>query len=269
MHIYHVFSLAAVAGLTVFATGCATDIEDTPDRANVTALKRYADDNNYVPFDLPRDDWGPGTIIAIENGAEDIKAFNDQCFRLAKGTDYREASATIPNMSYKISRDNKLEAGLAKGVVRDIDITGAYQDSRVSEVTFTSTDPKEETASQLTMDMRVEQLIQEQNEGCLRQVFAENNYVIDRVLTLGTFAFSFKDKQGRTIKLDATLAEALGIKFGNTVGLEGKSEIKSDGERMVGYRLYKYIPPDSGFIGEGEVESTRVDVEELKALKGL
>jgi hypothetical protein len=253
--------------LTALAA-CGSTPEPVPTEPASGTLRKFVADNSYEPFAVPRSDLGPGTVLSVVNGVESIKAFNDECFRLsrmdpatggAQPNTYREVDVTLDQNEYGVNRVTKLEASLAREAVREVELEGAFEDTRVKNVVVRTGDAKEQITSELTMDRRLAELVASQDEACLRKIFADGNYVIDRVLLVGSLKVEFRDERGNAIGFDAGLLDALSIEGNNRVNLQGLSALTATTPRMIGYRLYKF-EAEGGF-GAGRISKTRVNMD--------
>lgn len=261
------WGLACVA-MAVMA-GCGSGPQPRPAEPAGGTLRKFVVENNYEPFAIPSSDLGPGTVISVVNGRESIKAFNDECFRLSRiesgggpqANTYREVEVSLEQNEYGVNRVTKLEASLAREAVREIELGGAFADTRVKNVVIRTGDAREQITSELTMDRRMQELIAEQDEACLRKIFADGNYVIDRVLVVGTLKVEFRDDSDTAIRLDAGLLDALRVSGDNRTALQGLSALTATTPRMIGYRLYKF--ESEGGFGRGRIDKTRVDMDAL------
>lgn len=259
-----------LSGIALAAlAGCGSGPEPKPAEPAGGTLRKFVADNNYEPFAVPSSDLGPGTVISVVNGRESIKAFNDECFQLKRmetgagpqPNTFREMDVSLEQNEYGVNRVTKLEASLAREAVREVELDGAFRDSRVKNVVIRTGDAKEQITSELTMDNRMQELIAAQNEGCLRKIFADGNYVIDRVLMVGTLKVEFRDDGGNAISFDAGLLDALSVAGNNRVTLQGLSALTATTPRMIGYRLYKF-EAEGGF-GSGRITKTRVNMDSV------
>lgn len=240
-------------------------------RPNATSnLYDYISDLKYTPFDIPRDKWGVGTVISIESdGSENIIWKNSECLQLTtKKTailnstpDIDTAEVTLPSNRYQITRGANLEVSLAKSISPDLKLDGAFDDNRVNSVEITIEGPKEATASDGTIKRRIVAFT-EAGESCIEDIFREGNYVIDRVLSLEGFAFSFKTSSQTDLSLDADIMNEIHLDPKLQAELQGKSTLTSNKSRVVGYRLFKMeIEPG---LAEGGIVAIRVDAGLLK-----
>jgi len=225
-------------------------------------------DNGYEPFALPRDNWGGGTVVKFTNGRENIVFFNDQCLALSgpgDASDIRIANVSLTESSYTISKSAKLEASLAKDFSKDIDIGGAYNDSRVAKVNIAVTTPKELVASQGSIRAKIRSLIAEGNP-CVDEIFAKDVFVIDRVVLVDEFSYSLESTEGQSLKFDASILQAIKASPELSARLEGKAVLTSNAPRMVGYRLFRYTVEPG--LGETRINETRVSPSEVSVLRG-
>jgi len=229
-------------------------------------LQKYIDDNGYTAFALPRDNWGGGTVVNFNGGRENIVYFNDQCLALSgpgDTSDIRVANASLVASSYTIKRGAKIEASLAKDFAANVDINGAYNDSRVSTVKISLTSPKEYVASQGSIRARIRTLIESGNS-CVDMLFHDGVFVIDRVVGVDGFSYSFETEQGQSLSLDATLLQAINLSPELSASLQGQAAMSSNAHRMLGYRLFKYTA--QGGLGESEIIETRVSPQEIAGM---
>lgn len=248
--------------LAVAMAGCGTS---KPDVEVGNTLADYVTQYHYTPFVIPRDSFGPGTIVAFEGKREEIKASNNDCLKLSLNQGFEETNVSIASTSYTVTSSTDLSAALAKGAIESVDLSGAFKDSRVKTVSIGFSDPKEVVASDISLDNRVKQLISDQNDGCVRRIFDARNYVIDRVLSVQSIRVEFKDASNQTIKLDAALLGKLGLNAQASSGLDGKADITANAMRMIGYRLWQY--KSRGGMGSSEFERLPVDPARIRELR--
>lgn len=255
------FAIAGAASFMLFA--CATTPPHTAEH-----LQKYMDDNHYTAFALPRDNWGGGTVVSFSGGKENIIYFNDQCLNLSgpgDADDIRTANVSLPSSNYTISKTAKVEASLAQGVVEGANLKGAFNDSRVSTIKIALTSPKEYVSSQGTIKNRIKQLIASGNE-CVDALFEDGAFVIDRVIGVDGFAYTFETEKGQSISLDAGLLNAMSISPSYSASLAGDAALSSDTPRLLGYRLFRYEVKAG--LGETNVIETRISPAEISALLG-
>lgn len=253
--------------LVIFAavvSGCVT-----PSKVRTAEhLQKYVVDNGYEPFALPRDNWGSGTVVRFSGGRENIVFFNDQCLALSGPgdmSDIRMANVSLPESSYKISRSAKLEASLAKDFAANIDIGGAYNDTRVAAVNVALKSPKELVASQGSIVARIRSLIAAGNP-CVDMLFADGVFVIDRVVAVDGFSYSLDSSENQGLRFDAAILKAINASPTLSATLEGKATMSSDTPRIVGYRLFRYTA-EAG-LAEPKITESRVSSREISVLRG-
>ncbi len=117
-------------------------------------LQKFIYELNYIPFEVIRSDWGAGTIITKNNG-ELIVAFNDECINQSA----RVTDASIPNYSYEVKRDNKLELNLAKILDENIKLESAFENNRVKKVNIKIEDAKEFAISEVSIKNKIKDFI--------------------------------------------------------------------------------------------------------------
>jgi len=254
-----------------FLSGCAGDLATGvgPGRQ----LGDYVRQQGYQPLKIPRDRWGPGTVVSFDaNGDENIVMFNDQCVRFAEPRfdtsadtpDVRVANSSLTNMSFSRDRTAGLDIALEKGVSPNVDVSAAFNDQRVHKVEVKIGTARQFVTSDLTMTEKMKVLLGA-NTDCAQQLIREGNYVIDDVLVVGDSSFSFSGSGNTTLKLDLALLKAINVNPALTAKYEGKSELPVTEPRIIGYKLYK-LGAKLGMAGT-LITATRVNPAQIAALK--
>ena len=258
--------LLLIAGAVGALAGCFGSTTAPTEKPSKT-LSQLLQSKKYTAFTLPRDKWGVGTIIKFTDGEEDIIAFDDECLAISAGetASAQTSEVSLETASYKRGSIGKLEAALAKDVVEDVELTGAFNDTRVSEVTISTDNPIERAVSQVALERRVNLLVEQENEACVAALFTEGHFVIDRVLRVDGVEITFDQDNDAKLTLDIDLAKAIGVDGEISTEIVGKSELSSKAPRLIGYQLYRF-DSESGF-GRTEITSERLSETYVASLK--
>lgn len=273
-------SIIAPLAAGIALASCETKPEEKPNVTSQVTLDEYVSGLKYTPFELPRADWGMGTIITFEDGAEKIQAFNSDCLNLEKNdAGYKPSPVSIPETTYGIANLTKFGARLAEGAIDGLNIGGAFENKNIDTVAISFTQSNEETISRIRMQSVIESLVAKANDDTQEQSIRENarnciglmnsstNFVIDRVLAVDGLSVKFKDKNRRAIALDADILGKVGLGGAAGNALVGQTNIKAkDGtRRLLGYRTYK-VTFKGGFV-DSEVILDPVSQSEIMTLK--
>jgi hypothetical protein len=229
--------------------------------AKKTPLAKYISDFKYTPFTVFRSDWGVGTVVTFKKKAEEIVAFKNECLSI----DEQFTDAVLSNYTYSLSRDNSIELNLSKTISDQLNLKGAFDDTRIKNVTITIDKAKEATVSQVTVKRKIKELADNKNQECLDAIFGAKNVVIIRVLRIESLSYTFTDKNNKVIKIDAQMLDKIGANANLKRDYEGKSEIKIDKPTYVGYRLSQYSA-ENGF-SETNIKSKDLAPETIAKMK--
>jgi len=188
---------------------------------------------NYVPFNIPRDGDGIGTVISFKKKKETVIAAPNECFKLEKLT-IDTIRVNLPDYDYILSKQNDLEFNTGRVFGNNVKLTGALKNERVDSVKVSFSDVFVVRATRIS----VERHMKDMDELCRKRALQKKNYLIERVLGVGSIKVSFYNKNGQEIKLDADLMD--GIKLGNTFQrqFQGKSSLSFSEPRLIGYRIW-------------------------------
>jgi hypothetical protein len=235
-------------------------------------LKQFVADHKYEPFAIPRNNWGAGTVISFdEDGSENIIWRNNECLsftnqdNITSGSipDIDSSDISLASSKYMLSSDATIELGLGKTISPELKLEAALSDNRIKSIEISINGPTESTVSDGRIKQRIKDLSITGNT-CVDDIFAEDVYVIDRILALDGFSYSFKTSSKSNIALDIKLMKKIQLAPDLYKGFKGKYSLYSQEYRMVGYRLFK-LHIEGGLV-EGNLITTRVDVSKAKQL---
>lgn len=230
--------------------------------AGDTPLAKYVREHQYTPFEIPRGNWGVGTVLSFPKGAEELIQYNEDCLKLkmtkpsGPARDIQSADAGLDATSYTISRSAALELALPKILSRVVDLGAAFNDARVVGVEVSFTEPKEYVVSTGRLRKRVPELVKEHADQCIEDIFNKDNIVVSRVLGVSSLQYSFRSKSGDILKLDAKLLNGMGLTGDAARNLEGSTSIEVKTPVLIGYRAYQ-------FKAKGGLADSPVSIVEL------
>lgn len=225
---------AVLATAAVFLGSCATSGGGGP-------LHAYLSQYKYEPFNPPRSRDGVGTIIDFKNGSESVVASPDppesQCLTAAavpRGGDIDLATLT---QDYTITRTSALDANIAKGYIRNVDISGAYNDKRVKTVHVQLISPYEARLTRAAVAGYLGSV--SQADPCRKFMADPKNYVIESVLGAKGIRYTFLGSGNEKVNIDTTLLKAIGLTGSTGTEFTGTSAIEWNSPVLIGYRLWK------------------------------
>jgi hypothetical protein len=241
-------------------------------RSSKTPLQKYLAANKYTTFTVPRTDWSVGTVVSFPRGVEQIEQFNKDCLKLVfegdvpkEAADVEFANASLTASSYTLDRNAKIELDLPKVISPEIDVKASFSDDRVSKIKVELQRPREWSSSTGRVTQRAKKLAIEK-DGCAPDLFAKNNVVLFRVLSVDSMKYEFQTKTGTTIKLDAALLNKMGVtgEFANK--LDGMTSLQITTPTLIGYRVYK-LAAKAGFA-DSNVTAKELSPAEVERLRG-
>jgi hypothetical protein len=233
-------------------------------------LEGFIKSQKYEKFDISRENWGAGTVISFQKGTENIEWFNSECLGLIefdKSTNQghiRETKVTLPDLKYSISSDASVEAKLANAFDKGTDVNGSLKDKRVASVKINLEKPVERAVSDGTMTQKIKQLFAN-DQDCAQKILEPGVFVIDRIIKLGGFSYSFLSDSNTELEIDAKVLDEMGVSTAVQNQFIGKSQMVSNEPRILGYRLYQYQV--EGGLGESELVGKRVTLKQIAQLK--
>jgi hypothetical protein len=262
--------LAVVVGGGLLLAGCGDKLETF---SQPTGLFAYVKDKGYEPLKIPRTKWGPGTVVSFDaRGNENIVMFNDQCLNLTEPVigsdqdtpDVRVSPASLNNTTFKHTRDMGADIALEKGISKDIDVSGAFNDNRVREVNVTIGGAWQYTVSDLTLVQRLRTLLASNSE-CAQLLLRPGNFVVDDALIVGKSSFTFIGEGNTKINLDLGLLSALKLTPNFSTVYNGKSELPVESPSIIGYKLYA-VQANLGSAGT-TIEVRRVTPSQIATMR--
>jgi hypothetical protein len=214
----------------------------------------------YVPFNIPRDGDGVGTIVRFKRKAEAVIAAPNECFELSSLT-IDTLKGTLPNYEYRLSKENDVEFNTGKIFGDNVNLSGAFKDGRVDSVMVKFTDVYEVRSTRIS----VERQLQTMDKLCKKRALQKKNYLIERVLGVGAIEVKFYNRNGKEIKIDLNLMDDMKIGYQLKKEFNGQYSLSFSEPRLIGYRLWD-IDIEVGFA-ETSLVLDSLDIEKTLDLK--
>ncbi len=196
-------------------------------------LDRFVKLYKFIPFNIPRDGDGVGTIIAFKKRAEVVIAAPNECLKLDQLT-IDTLKGNLPNFEYSLSKKNDLEFNTGKIFGENIKLISAYKDKRVDSVKVNFEDVFEIRTSRISVKKHIPNI----DSLCIKETVKKKNYLIERVLGVGSISISFYNKSGTEIELDVSLMDEIKLGDNFKEEFQGKSSLVFNEPRLIGYRIW-------------------------------
>ena len=256
-------ALLSLLALTLsVASGCGQQAAVKP---SINALQGWVEANKYVPFTVARGDWGPGTVVDFPDGAEEIVAFDKDCLELAQNNLVETSQAALVSGSYLIRNAGSADLSLTRTFGKQLDLSGAFKDQRVSAIKVSLGGATEEASSVTALRERATALTEAHKDECVNTLFSRDNAIICRVLVVAGFAYDFQGSAGSSIGMDASLLKSMSVSGTVADALSGKAGLTSETPTMVGYRLCR-LKAKAGYDAS-QMSVVELTPEEVLALK--
>ncbi len=223
-------------------------------------LERFVETYKYVPFNIPRNGDGVGTIVTFKRKTESVIAAPGECLDLELLTiDTLEGS--LPDFDYTLSKENNLEFNSGKVFGNEVNLIAALNNESVDSVRVRFEDVFEIRTSRIS----VERQISEMEKLCQKRILHKKNYVIERVLGVGSISIAFLNKSGKEISLTGSLMDEIKLKAEIKRKFEGQNILAFEEPRLIGYRIWD-VGLKLGFA-EKSYSADSVDIEKTIQLK--
>lgn len=265
--------IAAVAVLALVAWPHLTQTPKPRPQVGPT-LVAYVRSLGYRPLQIPRDQWGPGTLITLDNGEERIVRFNDGCLHLkvpqvmAKATptpDVGVAQISLPQVSldYGRSRSAAGDVELEKALDARLQVRGAFDDTQVGQIVVSIGDAEQFVAPEGVVRDQAK-WVGTRGLSCTGDLADSKTYVIYDVLVIGDSQIGFLGKDGARLKLNAKLMKKIGADENLTSSQEGRSALKIPAHRIVGYKVMQ-VGIHNG-LAQSQVSVEKLSLQDLDRL---
>ena len=215
----------------------------------------------YVPFKIPRSGDGVCTIITFTNRNEAVVASKNDCLpKISVDT----LNNTIPDFSYTITPDNKVGVDLGQIFGTKFTLDAAFKYSRVKRINVKLIKPFEVRATRTSVEKEVLNLTKT-DPICTKNIFAKNNYVIERVFGAHGIEITLQDSVSRAIGIDAQILNEITVDPTLRNKFLGAATMKARSIALFGYRIWKY-EGKPGFDG-AEASQKEIDVNSTIKLR--
>lgn len=219
--------------VAVILSGCET----------MSPLSEHLEAYNYEEFTPMRSRDGVATIIDYKDGYESIVASPEPpesvCMVPSKVPVVIDDNIGIANREYTITSGYYLELGIAKDLLKGLDLSAAYNDKRIQHVRITILDPFEKRISRDSVKRYLNTL--SNDDLCLEYIQDEDNLIINKVLGAGKIIYELIDENNLAIKIDAELLGYMKAKPSVQNDLNGKDSVVVEGPILIGYRAWNAV----------------------------
>jgi len=227
-------------------------------------LKDYLKQYKYSTFIPPRENAVVGSIVNYDNGFESV--VSTKCLPLEKIKPSSLAPVALPDHDGTLGKDIGLEGSFAKALDPKIDLKGAYKDSRVQKITVHISDPKEAHIESAD----VKDYIASLPKGTCRDAATnKRNRIIAWVLQIDSITYTFLDKDGKDITLDAGLLSAINLSPKFHKDFDRKDSLSLKKPIFMGYRAWRAGVIPGAISDQIDLkESSPEEISDLKNSKG-
>jgi hypothetical protein len=198
-------------------------------------LQDYLKTYKYVTFVPPRQNVSVGTIVNYSSGFESV--VSSKCIPADKVKATDPAPVGLTDRTGTLDRTVGFEGSFARALDPHVDLKGAYNDVRVQKISIEITDPTESHIESNDLKEYVATL--QPGSQCARTMTNRKNRVLESLLEIKGITYSFYDKDGKKISLDATLLTAIKLSPSYHRDFENKDSLKLDKPIFIGYRAWK------------------------------
>ncbi|PIB26444.1 hypothetical protein [Maribacter sp. 4G9] len=225
-------------------------------------LDKFVKTYKYVPFEIPRDGDGVGTLITYnKDGSEAVVAALSDCF--VKGNlNIEKLPSDLPNYTYVLSKTDSVSIDAGKIFGDKVNLKGALKSTKVDSVKVEFKDVFQVRVTRITVEKELKRIV-ESNALCVEKSYDKNNYFIERVLGANEIEVSFFNNSGIQIPVDVDILNEIDIDNSFVKEVNGNSVLSMDKPRYIGYRLWSI----SGKPGFGDTPIKIQEVSNEKALK--
>jgi len=228
-------------------------------------LKDYLKQYKYNLFVPPRQNVVLDTVVNYDAGYESV--VTTKCIPADKVPPSVPSAVALTARTGNVSRTLGLEGGFAHALDPDINVSGAYSDSRVQKVVVEIADPRETHIESKDLKDFIATL--NAADSCAKIMVNKKNRVLESLLLISGVKYTFYDKSGKNLKLDLALLKAIKLApkyqkdYENTDSLDVKVPI------VIGYRAWK-VREIPGAVRNLVVleESDPAEIERLKRAAG-
>jgi hypothetical protein len=224
-------------------------------------LQEYLKTYKYVVFVPPRQNVSVGTIVNFSSGFESV--VSSKCVPVDKVKPSEPAPVGLTDRTGTLDRTIGIAGSFAKALDPNIDLKGAYNDARVQKITVEISEPTETHIESNDLKEYIAGL--QPSSPCARSMANKKNRVLESLLEIKGITYSFYDKDGKKINLDASLLKSINLSPSYQKNFENTDSLKLDKPIYIGYRAWKVTVLPGGVKNKVTLDETAPeDIAELK-----
>ncbi len=246
----------------VALAGCSLERTDQSSREPLSTLIQS---NGYVPFEIPRENWGPGTVLSFVDGHERMLAFDSECFALARNGLIGSTDSGSLAGSFPVDPNDSLDRSLSRKFREGVDVSAALQDSRVRSVNYAFAGEHADDVSTRLLENRLQKLNEDMREDCVSEISSGNAIVIERVLGVESIEYTFSDENGTFLPADAAILGLVGLTGDSASGFAGAEALSSRRPMQLGYRAVQFKSREGS--DDSRLQVIGLSTEEIEQLR--
>ena len=201
----------------------------------LTGLRDYLKQYKYAVFVPPRQNAALDTVITFIGGFESV--VTSKCVPKDKVPNSTPAMVALTDHTGNITTNTGLEGSFARTLDPSINISGAFSDTRVQSISIQISDPNESHIESKDLKDYISSL--PAGDSCRAVFLNKNNLVLENLLSISGIKYNFYDKDGKQIKLDAALLQAIHLSPMYKKDYENRDSLELKTPVFVGYRAWK------------------------------
>lgn len=249
----------AISFLT--AVGCSQKVTDR--LAKQGELERLLKTHDFIPFNIPRDGDGVGTLITFDKGQEAVVAAIEECFDQSE-LNIKKLNASISNYDYVIEAIDTSSLNPGQIFGENVTLNSILKGSKVKKIKVEFNNLFEQRVSRQSIQEQLNK-IKEQNLTCLKNITNERNFLIERVLGAGGMTISLVDEKDRTVDFDSEILKEINIDSKYVRDFNGNSVLAFNSPRYIGYRIWQ-VEAEGG-MGTPEIAIRDLSNEQILKMK--
>ena len=234
----------------ILLSSCAT---------NKPELNKIVKKYDFIPFKIPRNSDGVGTLITFDNKSEAVVATLTDCFQPNNLT-IDTIQSTVSNYSYQITKNDTINFDTGSIFGNKASLNSVFSKFGVRNIDVNFSDTFVVRVSRISVERQLDS-IKSNDQLCIKKLNDKNNFFIERVLGARALSIVLKDSSNRAITFDTKVLNEINIDNSHVKNLAGVSTLVFNEPRLIGYRTWK-INMEQGFSGD-KLEISPVENSEL------
>jgi hypothetical protein len=224
-------------------------------------LENYFKQYKYSVFVPARQNAAVGTIVSFKTGFDSV--VSSRCLPVAKIPRSDAAPIALTDRTGTATRQFGVAGSFAQGLNPEVDLKGAFSDARVQKVTISIEDPTETHIE--SKDVKDYVVSLPTTDSCSRVMASKQNRILESLVQIKGINYSFYDKDGKKMNLDASLMKALKLSPQYQRSFENTDTLKIDHPMFIAYRVWKVTVLPG--IAKNDVQLDESTPEEVRALQ--